>query len=303
MADGDDGGDGVVFRKAKGVRRARRGSDAAAAADDEDVNIVKSSLISASKRGRGLAESGHTSEVGTTDVHYSGAGHVLNGQEAEELAEHQAREAAAAATASSSSTIPATAPATTTADGQPVYTGEKDRTSYIRASESRIKGAGLRAGPVKASSYSRVVTVIDYQPSVCKDYKQTGYCGYGHNCKYLHDRGDYKSGWEIDAEWKRTGGKAEENYEVHSSEDSDNELPFACFICKGDFVDPVVTKCGHYFCEACALAQERKKKRCFICNEPTAGMFNQPKVLIDKLRARKEAAAVAAAAEPAEEDQ
>jgi RING finger protein 113A len=110
---------------------------------------------------------------------------------------------------------------------------------------------------------------------------------YGHNCKFLHDRGDYKSGWEIDQEWKRTGGgQKEENYEIESSGEED-ALPFACFICKRSFVNPVVTKCGHYFCESCALAQEKKKKRCFICNEPTAGIFNQPKALIAKLAQRE----------------
>lgn len=137
--------------------------------------------------------------------------------------------------------------------------------------------------------------MIDYQPNVCKDYKQTGYCGYGHNCKYLHDRGDYKSGWEIDAEWSRTQGK-EENYEVDSSEEDDDSLPFACFICKEEFKNPVVTKCMHYFCESCALAQERKKKVCFICQKPTAGIFNIPTALIAKLEVKKNAAAAAAVA-------
>ncbi|KAL9262422.1 Zinc finger CCCH domain-containing protein [Drosera capensis] len=39
------------------------------------------------------------------------------------------------------------------------------------------------------------------------------------------------------------------------NDDNDNEdtLPFACFICRNPFVDPVVTKCKHYFCEHCAL--------------------------------------------------
>jgi hypothetical protein len=26
----------------------------------------------------------------------------------------------------------------------------------------------------------------------CKDYKETGRCGYGDSCKFMHDRGDYK---------------------------------------------------------------------------------------------------------------
>lgn len=37
----------------------------------------------------------------------------------------------------------------------------------------------------------------------------------------------------------------------------DNDLPFACYICRRPWheckSDPVVTKCKHYFCESCAL--------------------------------------------------
>lgn len=35
--------------------------------------------------------------------------------------------------------------------------------------------------------------------------------------------------------------------------DEEDELPFACFICRQPFTDPVVTQCKHYFCEHCAL--------------------------------------------------
>jgi RING finger protein 113A len=40
----------------------------------------------------------------------------------------------------------------------------------------------------------------DYAPDICKDYKETGFCGYGDSCIYMHDRSDYKHGWQIDAE-------------------------------------------------------------------------------------------------------
>lgn len=33
------------------------------------------------------------------------------------------------------------------------------------------------------------------------------------------------------------------------SEDEE-EIPFACLICRKEFTDPVVTKCGHFFCSA-----------------------------------------------------
>lgn len=42
--------------------------------------------------------------------------------------------------------------------------------------------------PVKTSSNLRISCRFDYQPDVCKDYKDSGYCGYGDSCKFLHDR-------------------------------------------------------------------------------------------------------------------
>ncbi len=59
------------------------------------------------------------------------------------------------------------------------------------------KGTGSH-GPLRGNAYVRVTARFDYQPDVCKDYKETGYCSYGDTCKFMHDRGDYKSGWELD---------------------------------------------------------------------------------------------------------
>lgn len=53
-------------------------------------------------------------------------------------------------------------------------------------------------GPLRANVYARVSCRFDYQPDICKDYKETGFCGYGDACKFVHDRSDYKGGWEIE---------------------------------------------------------------------------------------------------------
>lgn len=58
---------------------------------------------------------------------------------------------------------------------------------------SREKAGGAH-GPLRASAHIRMSVRFDYQPDICKDYKETGYCGYGDSCKFMHDRGDYKSG-------------------------------------------------------------------------------------------------------------
>ncbi len=30
-----------------------------------------------------------------------------------------------------------------------------------------------------------------------------GYCGFGDSCKFLHDRSDYKYGWQLEQEWNQ----------------------------------------------------------------------------------------------------
>ena len=64
---------------------------------------------------------------------------------------------------------------------------------------------------------------IDYNPSLCKDYHDTGYCCFGDSCIYIHDRGDYKSGWELEKEWQeeqeqRAKGKFENDDEEEAEE-------------------------------------------------------------------------------------
>ncbi|CAM8915974.1 unnamed protein product [Rhodiola kirilowii] len=146
--------------------------------------------------------------------------------------------------------------------------------------------AGGSHGPLRASAHIRVSARFDYQPDICKDYKETGYCGYGDSCKFMHDRGDYKSGWQMEREWdeaekerkRKLALKALNSDDEPSDEDDDDDdedgLPFACFICRKSFVDPVVTTCKHYFCEHCALKHHSKNKKCFVCNKPTLGIFN-----------------------------
>ena len=39
---------------------------------------------------------------------------------------------------------------------------------------------------------------VDYKSGICKDFRDTGFCGFGDGCIFLHDRSDLYSGWEID---------------------------------------------------------------------------------------------------------
>ncbi|PSS24215.1 Zinc finger CCCH domain-containing protein [Actinidia chinensis var. chinensis] len=65
-----------------------------------------------------------------------------------------------------------------------------------------MEKAGGAHGPLRASAHIKVSTRFDYQLDICKDYKEAGYCGYGDTCKFIHDRGDFNSGWQLEEEWE-----------------------------------------------------------------------------------------------------
>ncbi|GJY88127.1 putative receptor protein kinase ZmPK1 [Tanacetum coccineum] len=88
----------------------------------------------------------------------------------------------------------------------------------------------------------------------------------------MHDHGDYKSGWQMKRDWDEAekvrklalkGGDDDDEDEEEDIEDDEDGLAFASFICRQPFVDPVVTKSKHYFCEHCALK--------IILDVPTVG--------------------------------
>ena len=162
----------------------------------------------------------------------------------------------------------------------------------------------------------------DYAPDICKDYKETGFCGFGDSCKFLHDRSDYKHGWQIEREWNdQTYGAVDDNSERYlignkaggnrsaawtafssgnkehqqqidgdsdGEEQDDDGLPIRCSICRGPFVEPVITKCRHYFCEACALSQYRVNPQCPVCSLSTGGLFMPAKDIVAKLKRQEQ---------------
>uniref|UniRef100_A0A671QSL9 RING finger protein 113A-like n=1 Tax=Sinocyclocheilus anshuiensis TaxID=1608454 RepID=A0A671QSL9_9TELE len=176
-------------------------------------------------------------------------------------------------------------------DDDKIYRGINNYHKYIKPKDSTMGNASsgmVRKGPIRAPEHLRATVRWDYQPDICKDYKETGFCGFGDSCKFLHDRSDYKHGWQIERELEegRYGANDEENYEVSSDEE---DLPFKCFICRDSFKNPIITKCRHYFCEACALQHYRKSKRCYVCNQQTNGVFNPAKELMAKMQKQQAA--------------
>ncbi|KAI4189749.1 MAG: hypothetical protein L6R41_001232 [Letrouitia leprolyta] len=201
-------------------------------------------------------------------------------------------------------------PPTTTSTDAPdgTYKGTSSYTSYIAKNPNAPTRPGI--GPIKAPTNVRTITVTDFAPDVCKDYKQTGFCGFGDSCKFLHAREDYKQGWELDKEWEKVGSgkkgqgklggggqKTAQRQGGEGEEEEDEDallegIPFACIICKEGYKDPIVTKCGHYFCEKCALQRYRRSPSCAACGSGTGGVFNGAKGLRKLLERKRERARV-----------
>ena len=217
---------------------------------------------------------------------------------------------------------------------------DKSKNANLAAIQTSKPHNSFHAGPLRATTFVRTTARFDYQPDICKDYKETGFCGFGDTCIYLHDRGDTKSGWQMEQEYEEkkkreedkrgremerfmnsmmgdevvdtnnsnnstTAMKKKKNKESGGGFSDDNEdnnrdakmksvvddgIPYACHICRGPFQNPVVTTCGHYFCESCMQGRIRSKSSslssncCPICQKDTHGVLNYPQKLVAKKR-------------------
>lgn len=155
---------------------------------------------------------------------------------------------------------------------------------------------------------------IDYNPSICKDWHDAGYCVFGNSCIFLHDRSDYKAGWELDKDWDAeqrrkqerrrrrlqagqdiTVGDVSDSTDSEDLEDFEDDLEYGeisekCEICDEEYTQPVRTMCNHVFCEACALSSYSTDKNCFKCAKPLNGVFNDGYSLLKKAKEERIAA-------------
>jgi len=202
---------------------------------------------------------------------------------------------------------------------------QEDKKLYKGTKEARNK---FLAGPLKAPTFVRTTSRFDYQPDICKDYKDTGFCGFGDSCIYLHDRGNTMSGWQLEEEYEKKKKEAQDakqremdlfcreiggggkNGDMHTDTDTYADgatgsgditadgLPFACYLCREAFKDPVVTSCNHYFCQNCIMQHVKDNSTngssgsvsasmssaCPICQKDTHGVFNYASKLYQKRR-------------------
>ena len=162
---------------------------------------------------------------------------------------------------------------------------------YAKYTQERDDGTSAKwkaKGPMKAPANVRTVTVVDYQPDICKDYKETGYCGFGDTCKFLHDRSDYLAGWQMNSMGEAADARAGSyGADLEDDDDKEEDIPFACLLCREPFTDPIVTLCGHYFCAKCAIARFTKTPKCFACGAKTHGLFNSATKIIERMNKRQ----------------
>lgn len=158
-----------------------------------------------------------------------------------------------------------------------VYRGKNAYRAYItpdderKAASSKLTGA---LGPNRAMAHLRTTSRFDYQMDICKDFKETGYCGFGDSCKFLHDRSNFKTGWELEREWdeqQKALAAVSEKPDTVSVDEST-----LCGFCKRVWADcetpPCTTSCKHFFCEKCFLAHS--SVHCSVCGAATHGIFN-----------------------------
>jgi len=180
--------------------------------------------------------------------------------------------------------------------GQEIYQGADYYHDLTATSTKKVKTNSGSKGPQKAQVNVLPSCRFDYEPDVCKDYKETGYCGYGDSCKFLHDRGDYKMGWQLEAEWQQKQARiaarkrgeivsdSDSDYEIKDSEDE--EVPFACHICRDSFTKPMRTKCNHFFCQKCIVAHYLKTPTCPVCGRVLDGSFVRAEKILLRLSRR-----------------
>ena len=139
-----------------------------------------------------------------------------------------------------------------------------------------------------------------------KGFGEEGFCSYfflvlmcRHNCLLIIAEETTNTKCDKGDDDDDNDNSDDDKYAINLSDDDEDEnggqkmdtdgLPFACYICRDRFTNPVVTVCKHYFCSACALeyAKRNKTKNCALCGKNTSGVFNHAAKLAKKIATAK----------------
>ena len=161
-----------------------------------------------------------------------------------------------------------------------IYRGQKGYALYAEKSDSSIRASKYTGslGPVQAPSHLRATCRFDYSYGLCKDWKVSGYCGYGDSCIFVHDRSELKTGWELEKEWEKDQEekrkKALELSEKKNEEETEEkeEKEKGCEKCGKE--KEVSTLCKHFFCYKCSMELLGKSMKCYVCGKDTKGIVN-----------------------------
>ncbi|EDR26395.1 RING finger protein 113A, putative [Entamoeba dispar SAW760] len=149
-------------------------------------------------------------------------------------------------------------------------------------------GSGLRAKQTDTTTHFKKNCRYDYQPEICKDFYETGYCGYGENCKFIHDRSLTKSSLTLEREFeenrkheaqKKTEELMKEQKEadeIKLQKEKEQKKETICPKCQKKYNEektPMIMKCGDWICSDCAIGC----KKCPVCNTSTGGVFKAAK--------------------------
>ncbi|KAF8676615.1 hypothetical protein HU200_046920 [Digitaria exilis] len=185
------------------------------------------------------------------------------------------------------------------------------RAGFRRGAHGGSEKAGGSHGPLRASAHHPPLARFDYQPDISRTTRRRATAGMVIPAKFMHDRGDYKSGL---ADREGVGGGREGPQAAHcdgvamgsddeaadEEEDDDEEGPALrlLHLQAAFWFDPVVTKCKHYFCEHCALkglfwrssssmnlwtCTTQRTKSASCANKPTLGIFNAAQEIRKKM--------------------
>lgn len=196
----------VVFKKANRNRNVRarttleeasEPSGSSSAVSRPSKSAKPSPFVSSSRAGGGESKELWRELAQPSDrriSHYDNKATATNEQETERDRDAQAQYERAQAAWADGGDI--------AADGSKVYRGQAAYRQYTGKAEDFDSQVLNGHGPARAPVHYRATSRFDYQPDICKDFKDTGYCGYGDACKFLHDRSDYKSGWQLEQQWE-----------------------------------------------------------------------------------------------------